>query len=80
MDSFVSLLDTQLVLLVGAIAVFFLSLRLLFQVLQAGLGSMAAILAIVLVLYYVFGISPEALWFEISHLPQDLAQWAQSLA
>jgi hypothetical protein len=78
MDSLTELVDPQIVLVVGAIAVSLLLVRLLFQVFQASFGSMVAILALVLILYYVFGISPKQLWFEISHLPQDLAKWARS--
>lgn len=79
MDSLVGLVDSQIVLIVGAIAVSLLLLRLLVQILQAGFGSMAAILALVLVLDYVFGISPTQLWMEMSQLFQDLVTWVRSL-
>lgn len=79
MDSLVGLVDSQTALIVGAIALSLLLLRLLVQIFQAGFGSMAAILALVLVLYYVFGISPTQLWMEMSHLPQDLVTLVRSL-
>lgn len=79
MDSLVGLVDSQTALIVGAIALSLLLLRLLVQIFQAGFGSMAALLALVLVLYYVFGISPTQLWMEMSHLPQDLVTLVRSL-
>jgi len=77
MSSVLESVDSQLMLLVGAIAVAFLLLRLLFRVLNVGMGSILAIIAIVLVLQYAFGISPNQLWFEITHLPQDLIRLAK---
>lgn len=74
MDGLMDSIDPQVVLLVGAIAVSFLLLRLLLRVFNVGLGTILTIVAIVLVLQYVFGISPKQLWFEISHLPQDFAR------
>lgn len=79
MNSLADLINPQVVLIIGAIAVSSLLLRLLFQILQAGFGSMISLLIIVLVLYYGFDVSPRHLWFEIIHLPQDLAQWIRSL-
>ncbi|MGC1308723.1 MAG: hypothetical protein WA885_15970 [Phormidesmis sp.] len=79
MDSFADVFDSQVVLLVGAIAVFFLLSRLLFRVLSGGAGTILTVVVIVLLLQYVFGISPKALWFEISHLPQIVARWVQQL-
>ncbi len=72
-------MDTQAVLVVGAIAVFFLLSRLLFRLLNVGTGTILAIVAIVLVLQYAFGISPRELWFEVSHLPQTVARFVQSM-
>ena len=72
-------MDSQVVLVVAAIAVSILAFRLFMRVLNAGLGSVFAIVAIVFVLNYGFGISPRELWFEISHLPQDLVQLAKSI-
>lgn len=79
MDSLFTLIDPQLVLAIGAIVVALLLLRLVFQVFQVGFGSMATILVILLILNYVFDVSPKQVWFEVSHLPQMLARWAQSL-
>jgi hypothetical protein len=80
MDSLFNSIDSQTVLLIAAIAVAFLLLRLFFRVLNVGLGSILTIVAIGLVLQYVFGISPKELWFEISHLPQNLARLLQGFS
>lgn len=78
MDSLLGAIDSQVVLLIGAVAVALLLLRLLFNVLRIGSGTILTIVVIVLVLQYAFGISPRQLWFEISHLPQNLVQFAKS--
>ncbi|MBD2097010.1 hypothetical protein H6F90_18075 [Trichocoleus sp. FACHB-591] len=78
MDSFLTAVDTQTVLLVAAIAISLLFIRLLFKVLNASWGSILAIAAIVLVLQYAFGIAPNQLLTEISQLPQDLIQFVQN--
>ena len=79
MDSLIGLVDSQTVLVVAAIAVSFLLVTLLFRILKAGLGLILTILAIVLVLQSVFGISPGQLWGEIGNLPQDAIQLVKSL-
>ncbi len=79
MDFLSDSVDTQVVLVAGAIAVFFLLSKLLFRLLNIGTGTILTIVAIVLVLQYAFGISPRELWFEIIHLPQTFARFAQSL-
>ena len=79
MDSLIGSLDSQAVLVVAAIAVSLLLVTLLFRILKAGLGLILAILAIVLVLQSVFGISPGQLWGEIGNLPQDAIQLVKSL-
>jgi hypothetical protein len=78
MDALLESIDSQTVLVIAAIAVALLLVRLLFRVLNAGLGILLTIAAIVLVLQYGFGISPRQLWFEIGHLPQDLARFVKS--
>lgn len=78
MDSLLGAIDNQVVLLIGAVTVALLVLRLLFNVLRIGSGTILTIVVIVLVLQYAFGISPRQLWFEISHLPQDLVQLVKS--
>jgi len=78
MESLSSAVDPQIVLLVAAIAVAVLLFRLVFQILNVGLGSILSIVAIVLLLQFVFGISPKALLYEVSHLPQDIIQWVKS--
>jgi len=79
MDSVFDSIDPQVVLGIGAIVVAFLLLRLLLRFLQVGFGSIVTILVILLILNYVFDINPKQLWFEISHLPQDLVRWTRSL-
>ncbi len=73
-------MDTQLVLLVAAVAVVVLGFRLVFQVVKVGAGSILGLVAIVLGLQYLFGISPKQLWFEIGHLPQMAMRFFQSLS
>ena len=79
MDSLIGSVDSQTVLVVAAIAVCLLLVTLLFRILKAGLGLILTILAIVLVLQSVFGISPGQLWGEIGNLPQDAIQLVKSL-
>jgi hypothetical protein len=79
MNALTGAMDSQTVILIAAIAVAVLLIRLLFRVLNVGLGSIVAIAAIVLLLQYGFGISPKQLWYEIIHLPQYLARLLQSL-
>ena len=79
MDSLIGSVDSQTVLVVAAIAVSLLLVTLVFRILKAGLGLILAILAIVLVLQSVFGISPGQLWSEIGNLPQDAIQLVKSL-
>ena len=67
-------IDSQTVLFVAAIAVSLLLVTLLFRILKAGLGLILMILAIVLILQYLFGISPQQLWSQIGNLPQDALQ------
>ncbi|PZO09513.1 MAG: hypothetical protein DCF25_21575 [Leptolyngbya foveolarum] len=80
MDSLVDGMDTQVVLLVGAIAVFFLLSRLFFRIFSGAAGTILSIVIIVLLLQYAFDISPKELWYEVSHLPQNLARFAKQLA
>lgn len=79
MDSLIGAVDSQTVLVVAAIAVSLLLMTLLFRILKAGLGLILTILAIVLVLQSVFGISPGQLWGEIGNLPQDAIQLVKSI-
>lgn len=78
MDSLIGSVDSQTVLVVAAIAVSLLLITLLYRILRAGLGLILTILAIVLVLQSVFGISPGQLWGEIGNLPQDAIQLVKS--
>ncbi len=80
MDDLFDIINSQTVLVIAAIAVAFLLVRLLFRILSVSLGMILTIVAIVLVLQYLFGISPRELWFEISHLPQHIARLMQSFS
>jgi hypothetical protein len=79
MDSLIGSVDSQTVLVVAAIAVSLLLITLLYRILKAGLGLILTILAIVLVLQSVFGISPGQLWGEIGNFPQDAIQLVKNL-
>lgn len=79
MDSLTGLIDSQIVLIGAAIAVALLSITLLIRIFKAGSGLILTIVAIVLVLQYVFGISPNQLWGEVFNLPQDLARLVRSV-
>ncbi|WP_017297507.1 hypothetical protein [Nodosilinea nodulosa] len=70
MDSMFGSVDSQLVLLIAAIAVVVLASRLLFRILAVGYGPLIGLVVIVVALQYLFGISPKQLWFEVAHLPQ----------
>lgn len=72
--------DSQLVLLVAAVAVVVLAIRLMVQIFRVGAGSILGIVAILLGLQYLFGIAPKQLWFEVSHLPQMAMRFVQSLS
>ena len=79
MDSLIGSLDSQTVLVVAAITVSLLLATLLIRILKASFGLILTILALVVVLQYVFGISPAQLWREIGNLPQDTMQLVKSL-
>jgi len=77
MNLFSGSIDTQLIGIVGAIAIAALALRLLFKLFNQEAKTILALVAIVLLWQFVFGISPQDLWFEISHLPQAIARLTQ---
>jgi hypothetical protein len=77
MDHLFRSTDAHIVLVMGATAIAFLSLRLVFRVLNGGLGLILALVTIALILQFGFDISPHELWFEVSHLPRDLLRLAQ---
>jgi hypothetical protein len=77
-DLFASV-DSQTVLLVAAIAVSLLLLQLLSRVLSVGWKLILPLVGIVFALQYFWGISPDQLWVEISHLPQELLRLVQNL-
>lgn len=79
MNSLLETIDSQTVLLVSAIVVSLLLLKLLFGVLSVGLRPILTIVAIALVLQYVFGISPRQLWYEIGHLPYQAMRFVKNL-
>lgn len=70
MDSLLNSVDSQLVLLIAAIAVVVLVSQLFFRVLSVGLVPLIGLVVIFVAMQYLFGISPKQLWFEVSHLPQ----------
>jgi hypothetical protein len=72
-------IDPQVVLVIAAIAVALLLIRLLFRILSDSLGLLLAIVAIVLVAQYGFGISPSQLGREISLLPKEAIQVIRNL-
>ena len=71
-------IDSETMLLIGAIAVAFLLLRLFLRTFNVSLGLILTIVAIALLLQYGFGISPRELWFEVSHLPRHLLRLAKN--
>ncbi|WP_035984397.1 hypothetical protein [Leptolyngbya sp. KIOST-1] len=80
MDALFNSVDSQLVLLVAAIAVVVLVSQLVFRILSVGLVPILGLVGIVAALQYLFGISPGQLWFEVSHLPQIAMKFFNSLA
>lgn len=80
MNNFSGLVDAQLILLVGAIATIVLVSRLAFRLFSQESKTLLALITVLLVLQFGFGISLKELWFEISHLPQAIARLAQQFA
>lgn len=78
MDSLIGSVDSQAVLVIAAIAMAILLGTLLVKILKASFRLILTILAIVLILQYGFGISPNQMWGEIGHLPQGAIQLIQS--
>lgn len=79
MNTFPNLMNSQLILLVGAIAVVALVSRLVFQLFSQESKTVLALVAIVLLLQFGFGIGLKDLWFEINHLPQAIARLTQQM-
>ncbi|MBD1821053.1 hypothetical protein H6F51_00760 [Cyanobacteria bacterium FACHB-DQ100] len=79
MDNLLASVDSQTVLVISAIVVAFLLLRLLLRILSGAGGLLLTIIAIVLGLQYLFGISPAQLWQEMLHLPQELLRLVESV-
>ena len=80
MDALFNSVDSQLVLLIAAIAVVVLASKLFFRILTVGIGPMIGLLIIFVALQYLFGISPKQVWFEVSHLPQMAIKFFNSLS
>lgn len=78
MDSWISSVDSQAVLVIAAIAVAILAGTIVVRILQATWKLILVIVAIGLVLQYGFGISPGQLWGEIGNLPQEVVQLVQN--
>lgn len=79
MESLLTGIDSQTMLIVGAIAIALLLVKLAVRVINVGLGLIVTIVAIALVLQYAFGITPKALWLELVHLPQELIHFVKNL-
>ncbi len=79
MDSLFNSVDSQLVLLIAAIAVIVLVSQLFFRILSVGLVPLIGLVVIFVALQYLFGISPKQVWFEVSHLPQMAMKFFNSL-
>ncbi|MEA5451960.1 hypothetical protein VB780_25510 [Leptolyngbya sp. CCNP1308] len=79
MDALFNSADSQLVLLIAAIAVLVLVSQLFFRILSVGLVPLIGLVVIFVALQYLFGISPKQLWFEVSHLPQMAMKFFNSL-
>jgi glucan phosphoethanolaminetransferase (alkaline phosphatase superfamily) len=69
--------DVNTILLIAAIAVSFLLFSWLLKVIRFTLGPLLLIAAIVLVLKFAFGISPNQLWYEVKEIPQMILQVAK---
>lgn len=67
-----SVLTSDAVILVAALIISGLALNWFFRVLRPTLTAVVTIALIALALQYFFGVSPEALWYKVVHLP-DLA-------
>lgn len=78
MDSLLAAVDSQTTLLIAAIVVSLLLLNLVFGILKVSLKPLLTILAIALILQYVFGISPSQLWYEIGQLPYEIMRMVNS--
>ena len=78
MDDLLTVVDPHIVLLIAAIAVALLVIRWLLKVLSASWGILLAIVVIILVLQYGFGITPNQLLTEIGKLPQELFRLVQN--
>jgi len=72
--------DSQAVLFVAAIVVAMLVLNLFFRLINSTLGIIIAIALILLVLNYVFDISPGQLWYRVSQLPTDIMRLFKGFA
>lgn len=67
-------MPTDLIILIAALIVFWLVLAALIKVVKTTVSTAIAIAAIVLGLQLVFGINPQALWQQITQLPQILGR------
>ena len=67
----------EIVLVIGAILVAWLVFTWLVKVIKVSLKTAFLIAAIVLIVQFAFGISPQKLWEEILHLPQLISSWGK---
>jgi hypothetical protein len=80
MENVLGSIDSQLVVLIAAVAVVILLFNLVAKVLRVGFVQLLVLGGIVLMLNYGFDISPRQLWFEVSHLPTTLMRLVQSFS
>ncbi|MEA5536256.1 hypothetical protein [Crocosphaera sp. XPORK-15E] len=63
-------MPTNLILFIAALLVSWLVFRWLFTVIKSSATTALTVAAIILLLQFTFGISPQELWKEIINLPQ----------
>lgn len=66
--------STDWILIPAAIGVGFLVLSLLFRVLRAAIGTMVTLVVVLFALQFLFGITPDDLWYELLSLWRSVSQ------
>lgn len=79
MNDLLTVANSHTLVVIAAIVVSFLLLKLVFRILNSGAGLILTIIVIVLGLQYLLGISPNQLWSEITHLPQELIRLVENV-
>lgn len=65
----------DLILFIGAILVTWLVFTALIKVIKTSISTALSVAALILLLQLVFGVNPEQLWQQITHLPQIVFSW-----